>query len=519
MPKQSTEYLIQLIQRLTKAEKRNFRLYVNRNGNQSSALFVQLFDFLVKEKSYDERKILKRIPGIKAHQLSNLKANLYKQLLSSIRHIKKDKQIAIKLHENIDYARILYNKGLYRPSLSLLEKTKKLAIKKGFYTNALLAVEFEKYIESQYVTGSMYPKAREITDNTEDLINRLKLTHRLSNLSLSMYALYLQFGHVKKGENYLKVTEHIKSQLPSVEIDKMDFHQKLYYFQSLVWYYYMIQDFPNNYRYAQKWVDLFEEYPEKKYIEIPLYFKGLHNVLSALFMNKRHDRFLPPYQALMAYNKNKHKLLTRNEKGQLLLYQSIHRIHRIFLTGEYDLGVHEMPVIQSILSENLYNWDFHRILVLNYKIACVYFGANKLETSIDILNEITNSPVTEIREDIQCYARILNLVAHFDLGNDLLVSYQIKSVYRFLLRFEQEEKVLQEIFKFLRKTPNMLASELRTEFIDLRKKLLRLVDDPFERRPFIYFDIISWLNSKINNSTIQVEIKKALQLKIAENQA
>ena len=60
MPKQQTDYLIQLIKSLTKTEKRQFRLWVNRNQSNADVLFLQLFDFLDKQKKYDEELILKK---------------------------------------------------------------------------------------------------------------------------------------------------------------------------------------------------------------------------------------------------------------------------------------------------------------------------------------------------------------------------------------------------------------------------------------------------------------------------
>lgn len=510
MPKQSTEHLVQLISNLTPAEKRNFRLFVNRNNAKSEKLFVRLFDVLDKNKKYDDKLILSKIPDLKPVQLPNVKANLYKQLLSSLRHIERNNQIDISVRENLDYAKILYSKGLYKASLGLLNKTKKQAKQNGLHSAALLALEFEKYIESQYVTGSMYPKAKQITDETEQLMARLDLTNKLSNLSISMYALYLQFGHVKRGENYDNVHNFFKDNLPELKIYELDFYQKLYLYQSYVWYNFMIQDFPSNYRYAQKWVDLFKEYPEKTHTDSTFYIKGLHNVLSALFMNNSYDRFNQNLELLNNFKEDVNRTLTKNEEGQLTLYQSIHAIHLTFLTGLYDEGVVNMPQIEKLIDQNIYEWDLHKIMVIRYKIACIYFGANQLDKAISLLNKIISYNYTEIREDIQCYSRILSLVAHFDLGNEFLVSYQVKSVYRFLLKTQQQQEVIKEIFRFLRKTPNILESELNKEFQKLRNRLVALQDDPFERRPFLYFDIISWLDSKINQTRIQTEIKRKI---------
>ncbi len=103
MPKQKTDDLIQLIKSLTRAEKRHFRLFVRRNQASDDILFLQLFDFLDKHKEYDESLILKKLPGVKKRQLSNLKAHLYKQLLISLRLLNTNHVNDIQLREMIDY--------------------------------------------------------------------------------------------------------------------------------------------------------------------------------------------------------------------------------------------------------------------------------------------------------------------------------------------------------------------------------------------------------------------------------
>jgi hypothetical protein len=49
-------------------------------------------------------------------QLSNLKSYLYKQILVSIRLNIPSQNMRYQIREQIDFATILYNKGLYRQS-------------------------------------------------------------------------------------------------------------------------------------------------------------------------------------------------------------------------------------------------------------------------------------------------------------------------------------------------------------------------------------------------------------------
>ena len=144
MPKQKTDDLVTLINSLSRAEKRHFRLFVKRNQNSEDILFLQLFDLIEKKGEYDEDQILKKITEIKKTQLSNLKAHLYKQLLTSLRLLSTKSSLDIHIRELLDCARVLYNKGLYRQALDMLDKAKLKAKQAEFSSLSLEILEFEK---------------------------------------------------------------------------------------------------------------------------------------------------------------------------------------------------------------------------------------------------------------------------------------------------------------------------------------------------------------------------------------
>ncbi|MEL6124056.1 MAG: hypothetical protein AAFR14_10060, partial [Bacteroidota bacterium] len=115
------------------------------------------------------------------------------------------------------------------------------------------------------------------------------------------------------------------------------------------------------------------------------------------------------------------------------------------------------------------------------------------------------------KEDIQAFSRILNLIAHFELGNVLLVNHQIRATYRYLSKIKQLDKVLRTILNFVRRIPRIAEEDVQQEFIKLRDHLLTLEQDPFERRSFLYLDIISWLESKIENRPVGDVIRDKLR--------
>jgi tetratricopeptide (TPR) repeat protein len=510
------DHLFQLIKTLTKAEKRNFRLYVTRNQDSEDLKFIRLFDVLDKSKDYDEALIFKKVPEIRKEQLSNLKAHLYKQLLTSLRLLHKNKNADIDIRENIDYAKVLYNKGLYIQSLRILDKAKGLANLNHQNLLLLEIVEFEKLIESRHITRSHEGRAEDLAHEAQVTMQHILNASILSNVSLQLYGLYLQMGHARNEEDLKKADEFLNQKLIELPISRnriaMGFFEKVYFYQCHVWHSYIAQNWKNYYRYAYKWVDLFENEPIMKINDTSLYLKGIHNLLNALFMTLDHERLSKILNNTELYITKHADSLDENTRTLAFHHIYSAKINKHFLEGSFTEGVKLIPEIEDQLKEFSKTLDEHRILIFYYKIACLYFGSGNFDKAIDYLNKIINLKTGNLRTDIQCFARMLHLISHYEKGHFALLEYLIKSVYRFLLKNGDMSGVMQEVLKFLKKSLFIKQKDLREEFRDLKNKLEEIAQNPFERRSFVYLDIIAWLESKVDGKTVeQVSKKKFLE--------
>ncbi|MFZ5976699.1 MAG: hypothetical protein ACOYU6_03450 [Bacteroidota bacterium] len=511
MPNRSTDMLFQLIKSLEKGEKRNFKLYVKRNASGEDLKIVQLFDALDKMKDYDEGQLLQKNPGIKKQQLSNIKAHLYRELLSSLRLIQQADNIDMYAHEQLDFARILYNKGLYLQSLKLLEKLKETAATQQQHAYQLLAIQFEKKIESMHITRSMENRAEALSAESDAVHQQLYLTGKLSNLALELYSWYIQNGHARDKRDVHAVKVFFESNLPACNAAQLGFYEKLYLYQSYCWYGFILQDLLMYYRYTQKWVSLFEENEYMKRIETGQYIRGMHNLLGAQFNLNNFEKFNEYLARFEAFATSPLGNINDNVRIQTFVYLNTARINKHFLEGTFTEGLLLVPEIIQHLEEYRLHLDRHRTLVFYYKIACLYFGSGDNEQAIDYLNKIINWKV-DLRTDLQCYARLLHLIAHYELGNDSLLEYLIKSVYRFMAKMKNLSTVEEEIFKFIRKSFSLSPQKLLPAFKSLKEKLEQLEGHPLESRSFMYLDIIGWLESKIEGVPVQeVRRKKFLQ--------
>lgn len=503
MPNLKTDPLFQLITALKKSEKRIFKLFANRTNIKEDVKFIQLFDALDRMKSYDEEVLFKKVPSLTKAQLSNTKAHLYKQILTSLRfnHIQHNSDIQIR--ENLDYAKVLYNKGLYQQSLRVLSKAKSIAFDAQLYTLALEVLEFEKLIESQYITRSINTRAEELANQSLKCSAIVSNTNRLSNLAIRLYGLYLKLGYVRNEKDLEAVKAFMDTNLPDVRSEELSFYERLYLYQSLVWYNYIIQDFPMCYRHAQHWVDLFSEMPQMLILQPGLYVKALHNLLAALYNMRHYVRYIDVLDQMERAHQN--PSITGNENASVLLFQyyTINRINKHFLEGSFTEGVSVIPEILEKIDFYQDKLDPHRVLIIYYKVACLYFGSGDNINAITYLEKIIKFRDHDLRGDIHCFARILNLIAHYEEGLDEHLEYQIKSVFQFLAKMDDLHLVQLEVFKFLKRLTKIDLHDLRPEFQNLRDKLVDHSLKTYEKRPFLYLDIVSWLESKIENRPVQ----------------
>jgi hypothetical protein len=512
MPNRQRDDLFQLIKSLGKGEKRNFKLYVQRNSANTELKVIQLFDALDRMEEYDEALLLRKNPEISKAQLSNLKASLYRQIMASLRLLKDEDNIEMQLNEQLDYARILYNKGLYLQSLKVLDRMKVTA---RFYNQHLhhqLVVWFEKKIEAMYITRSMEARADHLSEESVMLGEQIKRVNDLSNLSLQLYSWYIKHGHARNRQDEEAVEHYLETHMPdgikrNSEPSGAGFYERLYLYQSYCWYSFIRQDFLTYYRYAQRWVSLFEESPQMKQVENIQYIKGMHNLLGAHYDLKNHRKFFETLQAFEDFYNSPLVQANDNYRIQTFLYLYTSKIHKHFLTGTFTEGLSLVPEIEERLEEYGLYLDRHRVLVFYYKIACLYFGSGENEKAIDYLNKIINWKM-DLRTDLQCYARLLHLIAHFELGNHDLLAYLVKSVYRYMAKMENLSAVEEAMISFLRESFHLSFKDVKPKLQALLVKLKKYENNPLESRAFAYLDVISWLESKLEGVPVEDVIRQ-----------
>lgn len=135
----------------------------------------------------------------------------------------------------------------------------------------------------------------------------------------------------------------------------------------------------------------------------------------------------------------------------------------------------------------------------------------KNEDCIAYLDKIINSKKIKVGQDLQCFSRILNLIAHYECGLDYELERQFKSTYRFLIKMKNLQEVQKTLISSIKNLGDLYPHEFKKEFKRVHSELKQFENHPYEKRAFLYLDIMSWLESKIENKPVADVIKAKIE--------
>lgn len=488
--------LFYLIKAMTKAEKRAFKLYAKR-GSGTQHLFLKLFDLIDTMDTLDDKHILKKMKIDSAGQFSNLKRHLYSQIMSSLRMLNVDKKPNVKIREYIDMAYVLYGKGLYLQALNLLKVAKQLCQKYGTDLSLLTILEIEKNIHSRHITRLKDEEFDQLIEKTESISNSITDRILLTNLKMKLHKKYLRDGHVKSQNELKKLTAYFKSRINEVEYKHLGIMEKIYFCQCFVWYFYVIGDYKSCLKYAEKWVDIFNQSEDLQRRDYNLYLRGYHYVLTSAYNIgdfETHQKYL---RDLEKYRKDNYSKFNKNNKIFSFLYAHTGRLNNSFLSKDFKKGLDNIPRTLRRLKQYRNHLDQHKIMVMHYKIAWTYIGANLPNKALSYLEGIISLKRKSLREDIQSYARIMHLMALYDM-EDFAGILKVLRKYKYYFEQVKEINKLQQAalkyFYSISTSPILNRDKIHKSF---HNELLKIKKNEFEKRAYLYLDIIDWMERKI----------------------
>ncbi len=497
--------LFRLIKSLSKSEKRFFKIYSSRHviGEQNN--YVELFDAIDNQMTYNEEALLKKFAGKKfSNRLPVAKSYLYELILRSMNVYHTQNSIDAQLREMLGTIAFLYQKGIYDQALKMVSKAKKLSIEFEKNNTTLLILNWEKHL----IEADSFNNQNE-TNLTQLQADSEKLLHQL--LEINQYWLlhaHLQYYHTKHGitgnrDDLDKIAQLVNTPLLQEEVQPSSYEAKLLRYKTLANCYFIIRNLPACYEYSKKLVSLLEERTELLHLEPVTYINAINNLLNTTAaLNKQEEReeYLGKLQ-LMLNDEGKHS----SEAIKLKLFEAYyyHRMTLYISQGEYYSGLNCINDLEEGLIRFAEQIDGMGMVMLCFYAFHICFGAEQYERAHYWLMRVLEYQNTEIRKDVVAFAKILTLLTTYEMGDKLLVKNTVKSVYRFLLNKERQYKLEAIILQLLRKiNTTTTEADFLILIAELQLPLEQLAEDSFEKRVFAYFDFRAWVVAKIDEKNL-----------------
>ncbi|PHN07278.1 hypothetical protein CRP01_06510 [Flavilitoribacter nigricans DSM 23189 = NBRC 102662] len=470
--------------------------------------FFQLFAILEKWDTYDEAQLRKQLKIKTPHQLSNLKRNLYQHILTSLRLIRIKQDLDIQIRELINYAQILYGRGLYLQALRILDKAKTKARDHHQDLLHLEIVEFEKRIESRHITRST---TKRMSGLIEEASKRAKVNSNIvewSNLKLELQRSFINNGHVRNRKAQEEIAIDYAYCFSSVEVSDLTFFEKVHYHQSQYWLHYLLLDMEKCREVANEWVVLYRKAPKEIDEDVDSYLHALHSLMIAAYYLSDLPTFSATRDQLETFVRQRGKSLNENSRILAFLYTQLAKINHCFISGDLKKSLLLLPKIDAGIKKFQSLLDPHKVHLLYYKIAAIHLANGQPDLCVHYLQPIINAG-SHLRDDIIIYARLLLFMAHYEMNNLEVLEYLLASAGRLIQKSKERNRLQKLCLRHFKKLSTAGTYDREKRLREFRAELLPLESAPFLRRAFLYLNVPLWVESLLAKKTMaELSLKK-----------
>ncbi|MDQ3022615.1 MAG: hypothetical protein M3R36_18930 [Bacteroidota bacterium] len=384
-----------------------------------------------------------------------------------------------------------------------MDKAKKIAYDYQIHSQILTVLDWEKTLAR--TTSYAHTNEKELIEIYHEQNKTTKNLENINdywNLTMRSFLLIKKHGDLRNKTDLKKFNEILKHPLLQSEQKATTFLSKTFYLNIKGLYDITHKDYKSLLVHCLKLVKLSEENPLLR--KEDNYIAALHNLLIVQIELKKYEDAMITFKKLRGIKTNSISSQTR-----IFVTTYDMELNLYLQTGEFEKGIPLIAEIEEGLKRYKGKINKESVVMFSYNIAYLFFANANYEKSLKSINEIINDKELSIREDIQCFARILNLLVHYELKNYVLIEYIMKSTLRYLSNKNKLNKFELIILNYIQKLINAdIDDDKMFIFNEWKKELNTISDDMLEIKAYEYFDFMSWLESKIGKKSFAQVVKE-----------
>lgn len=506
-----TNQLFDLIKSLTPDEEKLFKL--NSSLQQGDKNYIKLFNYIQKQDLYDEDEVKAHFKNeVFVQHFASEKNQLLHHILKSLRLHRHATSASARIDEEIKNIQLLFNKSLYKQSRKQLSILKKMANDYELFYSLLEITELEKVLlDMEAHFGDInYTSVDELIEEENNIFNKLENYAAYEIQLAKLNTLSSKVMIARSAEDVTEILDIIK------ETKKVANKEGFLSSKAQIIYLYIIglgsRLLSEVDAMHEAFSDLIVEMENKPQLisEMPNYYIASHGYLVRYCaIKKLYNEGFKVIDKLKSLSLNEMfksidlqiSIFTQSYITEMLLYAYI---------GQYDKAKNIIPLVIKGLDKYETKINNEELLRIYHTVSMVYFGVGEYNKSLHWLNKVINTNYDDLRQDTIRISKLVNLIIHFELGNDDLLSYIYKSSVRFFAHQEKQYKFEAVFLEYFKKIAlSKRDSKQKETYIKFKEELQKVFKDKYEKNALEFFNFYAWLDTKIHN----ISFAEAIQIR------
>ncbi len=459
------EHLHQLIQNLSRSEKRYYSLYAK--GNRSDSVLLQLFDAISKQPTYDEEVIKKRFKKARfVDQLTVTKNHLYESILKAMRQYHADKSVESQLVGLMQDVDLLMEKQLYDQCLKKLKKAKSIAGENDLHEGVVVLLGNElQLMAAKFYKGVDDKEIEALTKEYEDLLEQLEELITIRGIEAKLFRHYYMYRKDRMDPAYIK--KLMKSPYLKDENKLKSFKAKLHFYNIHAQYNNLMLNPEKTYEYRKRMLEAIEENPGKSKNLLAEHIKAINNMTNAAMATGKFDEakdLIHRFRNIgKMYPKN---FMTIESETKIFVHSYILELVLSRASGDPELGFDTISRSDEEIDRFAGKMDVVLLFHLYILAANIYFENGYYEETIDRVNKILNHDRAKNHQNVLHTALLLQLLSQLELEELQLLEYLHRSTYRKLKQMERLDEQSADILRFVNRWVMALDKKEKLELLE-----------------------------------------------------
>jgi hypothetical protein len=496
MAKTPSDKLFRLIHALSAAEKRYFRIFVRSRSDRPSK-YLRLFTAIESLPALDEEALktaVYRGAPVEGRKYSELKAYLYELILKSLQSFDEQQSVDYRLNFFLQSIQVLYKRGHYDDCREIVHKASKLSAQHERFAHQLELIRWEKQLAyTRMDVDYLHKYLEKLQLEEQQILLRLRNEADYRQLFFQVYTTIKREAQ-HRGEDRLQQLHTLLEHELFADADRALSHRaRVLYYRTLNLYQYAALEYGAFYESGRKLIDLLESQPHFLRESLSDYIAALSNLILSCGLLQRYDEVRACLLRLREL-----RPLTEDDRRKIHRQYYTNMFVLCIFTGEFEEGRREMQRCQA--EAGALDPEAYATASFYFQYCCICFGCNDFSGALHYLNAWLNQPRSVEREDLQSMARMLSLMLHYEMSNDVLLESLLRSATRFLQKknrlFDLERRFMHLMNDLLRRPE---PREQQRAFRAMKDELQVMAQLPGTRSLLQTFDLEAWLESKLTH--------------------